>query len=220
MAGFKFEFMMLVACTAFYYRFASDFAGGEEGTGLVIDGIPFASELQMGGVRQQVTGGGTRTKYGVAKVYAAALYLDSRGAASALKQHAGKTPTKKAFFDSVIKGQFAKTLFLQFHRTVESSAVASALSDSLSSRLSKTAVTRFSDALVAVLPGDVSKGTKIFFSCKGEALMMGVGTPVAKQTLKEKGACAALLDVYFGKDPISPALKSGMAAGFAKRFYK
>jgi len=159
--GFRFELVMLLACTAMYYRFASDFAGGEEGEGLVIDGIAFPSEVQMGGVRQQVTGGGTRTKYGVAKVYAAALYLDSRGAASTLKQYAGKTPTKPAFFDSVIKGQFAKTLFLQFHRSVESNAVASALSDSLSSRLSKAGVGRFSDALLAVLPGDVAKGTNM-----------------------------------------------------------
>ena len=39
-----------------------------------IDGIAFPAAIKMGGVQQQLTGGGTRTKYGVAKVYALALY--------------------------------------------------------------------------------------------------------------------------------------------------
>ena len=34
-----------------------------------------------------------------------------------------------------------------------------------------------------------------------------------------KGVCAALFDVYYGKSPVSPAAKEGVAVGFAKRFY-
>ena len=64
----------------------------EVGDGVSIDGAHFPPELKMGGSIQQLTGGGTRTKYNVAKVYAVALYLDSRGAASSLQQYAGAKP--------------------------------------------------------------------------------------------------------------------------------
>ena len=40
-------------------------------------------------------------------------------------------------------------------------------------------------------------------------------------TVKEKGVCAALFDVYYGKSPVSPAAKDGAATGFASRgFYR
>ena len=50
-------------------------AGGSSG-GTTIAGLSFPAALKMGGVAQTLTGGGTRTKYGVAKVYALALYID------------------------------------------------------------------------------------------------------------------------------------------------
>jgi len=216
----RWQLIMIVTCAGLYYRLGSGTGTDDSQGSLAIDGISFPSEVKMGGVVQQVTGGGTRTKYGVAKVYAAALYLDSRGASSALKSYAnGKPPTKQAFFDAVIKGTFAKTLLLQFHRSVDRGAVAGALSDSLKPRLGKKAVEAFREALLSVCPEDVVKGSQLFFMCKGETLHIGLGSPDVKQTIKDKGACAALWDVYYGKDPISAPLKSGMAAGFAQRLY-
>jgi hypothetical protein len=49
-------------------------------------------------------------------------------------------------------------------------------------------------------------------------LSIGEGsTRWAAVTLKEKGLCPALFDVYFGKAPVSPAAKDGVAVGFAER---
>ena len=59
------------------------------GDGVSINGAYFSSDAKMFGTVQQVTGGGTRIKYNVAKVYAVALYIDSRAAASSLKRFAG-----------------------------------------------------------------------------------------------------------------------------------
>ena len=33
----------------------------------------------------------------------------------------------------------------------------------------------------------------------------------------KKGVCSALFDVYYGKQPVSPAAKDGAALGFASR---
>lgn len=58
-----------------------------------------------------------------------------------------------------------------------------------------------------------------FFMCKADTMYMGVGAPATQATLKEKGACAALFDVYLGKAPISAPAKDGIGNGFAKRIY-
>ena len=61
---------------------------------------------------------------------------------------------------------------------------------------------------------------QLYFMCKGaDALYIGEATPSAQANLYEKGACSALLDIYYGKSPISPAAKEGTAAGFAARMY-
>lgn len=212
--------MMIVAALCIAARQFSGATEGKtaEGDGIFIDGAQFPAELKMGGVVQQLTGGGTRTKYNVAKVYAVALYLDSRGAASSLKQFAGKKPAV-SLYTSLVKGNFAKTLYLQFHRSVTAETVAQALSESLSKRLPEAVVEKFKAALLTVCPAEVARGTKLFFMCKGEALMMGAGSADVRSTLKEKGACSALFDVYLGKAPISPAAKEGIGAGFAQRLY-
>ena len=130
------------------------------GDGISIDGAEFPTEIKMGGIRQQLTGGGTRTKYNVAKVYAVSLYLDSRGASSSLKRFAAKKPAA-ALYDAMIKGSFARTLYLQFLRSVSAEQVTEALADSLTKRMSTAAVGKFRDALMSVCPADVSRGTKL-----------------------------------------------------------
>ena len=141
--------------------------GGAAGDGTSIDGLSFPPELIMGGVRQQLTGGGTRTKYGVAKVYAVALYVDSKAASGALKQYAtggGKWDPrvpKLPFYNALIKGPFARTLFLQFHRSVTGKVMAEAMSESLSKRLPARTVNKFHDALLSIVPGGLSKGAKV-----------------------------------------------------------
>ena len=88
-------------------------------------------------------------------------------------------------------------------------------------QLSAGTLAKFRAAFLSALSSDsLAKGTQIYFGCKGESLSIGEGSPSARATLKEKGVCSALFDTYFGKSPVSPAAKDGVAAGFAsRRFY-
>ena len=52
--------------------------------------IYFPDWIKSGGSTRQLTGGGTRYKYGVAKVYALGLYIDEGVASGALSKFAGK----------------------------------------------------------------------------------------------------------------------------------
>jgi len=212
---------VVAALIAFYVR--SMQGGGDAGDGIVIDGATFPGSLKMGGITQQLTGGGTRTKYGVAKVYAVALYVDSAGAASSLKKFASPKPTKDPkFFSALVDGTFSRTLYLQMLRGVASDAMITALEEALSKRLSATALAKFREAFVKALPSDsLAKGAKLYFQCKNGMLSIGEGSPSVGGIVKEKGVCAALFDVYFGKSPVSPAAKDGVASGFASRgFYQ
>ena len=210
--------ILIVGLAAVALRYSMGTGSSEGGDGISIDGIFFPPDLKMGGVLQQLTGGGTRTKYNVAKVYAVALYVDSRGAAGSLKKFAGSAK-QPALYDALATGLFAKTLFLQFHRAVSAQAVAEALAESLAKRVPAATVDKFRVALLKICGEEVAKGAKLYFMCKGEALSMGGGTPDAQATLKEKGTCNAFFDIYLGRAPISAAAKEGMGVGFAQRLY-
>ena len=112
---------VVAALMAFYVRYNGSSA--DTGGGITIDGASFPSELKMGGISQQLTGGGTRTKYGVAKVYAVALYVDTAAASSSLKKFASPKPIKdQKFFQALVDGTYSRTLFLQMLRGVAVSA--------------------------------------------------------------------------------------------------
>ena len=98
----------------------------------------------------------------------------------------------------------------------------SALDEALAKRLPAATVAKFRATFLKALPSEsLAKGAQIFFQCKSGALSIGEGSPAVKATLKEKGVCSALFDVYFGKQPVSAAAKDGVAAGFASRgFYQ
>jgi len=211
--------LLLIGVIAYALGAMDMSSGAAADGGTSIDGAFFPPELKMGGVRQQLTGGGTRTKYGVAKVYAVAAYLDAAGASSSLKKFSGKPKPPAAFYDALAKGTFAKTLYLQFHRAVPAPTVAEALAESLTKRLPPGTVEKFRAALLSVCGAEVAKGAKLYFMCKGETLSLGSGSPSVGATVKEKGTCAALFDVYVGKTPISPAAKDGIGAGFGQRLY-
>ena len=210
-------FALLVALVAAYFMFGGSSGAGGDGT--VIDGLSFPASLRMGYVDQQLTGGGTRTKYGVAKVYAVALYIDAAGAASSLKKFAGKAaPKQPKFYAALIDGTFARTLALQFHRSVSSDAMIGALDEAMAKRLPADTVTKFREALLKALgTGAIAKGAQIYFMCKASTLSIGSGSPSASVSLKAKGVCPALFDTYYGKSPVSPAAKEGAAVGFASR---
>ena len=97
---------------------AADVCGNTQ----AIDGQQFPDWIKSGGSTRQLTGGGTRYKYGVAKVYALGLYIDEGTTTGALSKFAGKEGKQLAadqkFHDAVITGKFGKTMLLQFHRAV------------------------------------------------------------------------------------------------------
>ena len=183
-----------------------------------IDGQQFPDWIKSGGSTRQLTGGGTRYKYGVAKVYALGLYIDEGVASGALAKFAGKDGKQLAadqkFHDAVIQGKFGKTLLLQFHRAVGGEKVAEALKDSLSDKLDAKTLETFKDKLFGVIADGVNKGTKLYFECSGGDVGISVDSLKA-QAKAPSSVCDALLKTYYGKAPVSAQAKEGMAHGFA-----
>eukprot|EP00965_Chrysotila_dentata_P193814 6175983-Pleurochrysis_carterae.AAC.2 len=202
-------------------------------SGLTIDGIKFPPSIKMGGPQLQLVGGGTRLKYNVAKVhltfsiqlptvYAAAVYMHKSGSASAMKQFRDvPSPAlrKKAdFYRSLVAGRFGKALVLIFHRSVAAATVVEALRDSLASRLSRSSLATFREHLLSALGSQVPKGSQLYFSCRADTMHFALDSPQRAAPLKDKTLCSALFDVYLGSSPVSPAIKEGVADGFAARF--
>ena len=183
-----------------------------------IDGQPFPDWIKSGGATHQLTGGGTRYKYGVAKVYAVGLYIDDGAATGALRKFAGEDGTtlekKQVFYDAMIAGKFGKTLLLQFHRSVGGEKVAEALKDSLFDKLDAATLAKFKDTLFGVISGGVAKGTKLYFECGGGDVGISVDSLKAA-AWAPAAVCDALLRTYYGKAPVSAQAKEGMAHGFA-----
>ena len=201
---------LLVAATAH----AADVCSNTQ----AIDGQQFPDWIKSGGATRQLTGGGTRYKYGVAKVYALGLYIDEGVATGALSKFAGKDGKQLAadqkFHDAVIQGKFGKTLLLQFHRAVGGEKVAEALKDSLSDKLDAKTLEAFKDKLFGVIANGVNKGTKLYFECSGGDV--GISVDALKAQAKAPATvCDALLKTYYGKAPVSAQAKEGMAHGFA-----
>ncbi len=183
-----------------------------------IDGQQYP--LELAGGKQVLVGGGTRYKYGMIKVYAVALYVSRATSDKWAVDHRGKSAATLAadasFYESIIKSRSSKSLLLQFHRAVDSGTVAGALKDALTSRLDEPVVKAFHEALERALGGGkVKQGAQIYFTCSDSKVTIGVGSPSAAAVVNEGTVCPALLDVYYGKEPISPSAKDGVAAGVA-----
>ena len=59
-----------------------------------------------------------------------------------------------------------------------------------------------------------ARSTQLYFTCKGpDNVLMVAAQPTGKVSMNEKGACTALLEVYFGKAPISVPAKEVRRAG-------
>jgi hypothetical protein len=187
-----------------------------------IDGRDFPEWVAVDGERQLLTGGGTRYKYRVAKVYALGLYVAEGAVAGALAPFAGKGAkalrADPAFFAAAKTGAFGKTLLLNFHLRVHGDAIAKALKDALTGRLSDAVLEEFRATVESVLEKGTKAGTKLYFFCGTDALGVAVGATTIDASIPAHGAkiCGALMDTYYGSDPVSPQAKAGMAEGFAK----
>jgi len=221
--GFMVEILVVLMVAFAYFHF--DLGSAETGKDTKIDGIPFADTISMAGSSMQFSGGGTRFKFGVAKVYALALYVDTRAAASALKPYAGVKASKlqkdESFYGKIVNGRFPRSMLLTFHRTVDADAIANALRDALSKKLPAKVVSDFQAALGKVTGNSIAVGSTLSFTCAGDVLSIGTGEKApATAKLSQKQVCPALFSVWLGKPPVSPQTKDGIAAGFSQRMYQ
>ena len=138
------------------------------------------------------------------------------GALASFSGKDGKSLSKDAaFFSTVVAGNFGKTLLLQFHRSVDGATVTSALKDSLAKKLEPATLEEFAAALNTVLKDGVQPNTKLYFMCGGDTLGIAAGTTTVAASADAK-VCAALMDTYYGADPVSHQAKDGMARGAAR----
>ena len=112
--------------------------------------------------------------------------------------------------------RFPTSLLLVFHRSVGGEKISEALADSLADKLAADKLEEFSKALFDVLKDGVNAGTKLYFHCDGGKPVGIAVDQVTATATAPKEACFALLQTYYGPDPVSKEAKDGMAAGFAK----
>jgi len=183
-----------------------------------IDGREYPPALRIRGGRQVLVGGGTRAKYGAVKVYALGLYLPEATLGELAKGGFAGKPAKElgpSFFKGLAKPP--ATLLLQFHRSVSPDKVSDALKESLASRLDAKVLGKFHSALAGVLAeSGVPKGLKLYFALDHKGIHIGAGSTAKMVSVPEPQIGRALLDVYYGKSPVSPQIKEGAAVGFEK----
>lgn len=181
-----------------------------------IDGREYPPALRIRGGRQVLVGGGTRAKFGAVKIYALGLYLPEATLDGLAKSGFAGKPAKDlgpSFFQGLAKPP--ATLLLQFHRSVSPDKVSDALKESLASRLDAKVLEKFHTALAGVLAeSGVPKGLKLYFALDGKGVHIGAGSTAKMVSVPEPKIGRALLDVYYGKSPVSPQIKEGAAVGF------
>jgi len=184
----------------------------EPATGLSFKDSLNGQELAGVGVREKKIG---PVKV---KVYGVGMYMDEKSALSDLAEFAGKAvsavKSNQGFFSKIVSGGYGKTIELKMARTVGSETMAAALAEAVLPRMKGDAATvkTFEELLVSGLSGDGSalKGTSLTFGANGSSLEVSINNKkvgdIASATL-----CNAFVDVYLGKDGVSPALKESIA---------
>ncbi|KAL3933528.1 MAG: hypothetical protein SGPRY_000239 [Prymnesium sp.] len=172
--------VLVAVALLFCYQSWSGSAGDS-----VIDGIRFPTELRASGATQKLCGGGTRLKYNVVKVYAVGLYFEPQAVArgsgtDSLKPYAALPSSElvksKGFYEVLVGGKFAKSLLLQFHRSVGADAIAGALKDALAKKVSAGSLEKFSKELGRCLgSSSIPLGGKLSFHCKSDVMQIAFG---------------------------------------------
>ena len=189
-----------------------------------VDGRFFRDEMMLQGTAQSFIGGGTRYKYKYIKIYALGMYVDREAGLPALKE----METEKKF-ELLRMSPWPKSMVLNFHRSVDSATVAGAIKDSLQSSLDQETLIGFHTAITKALTltGGTQVGLKLYFMCNGNNVVVAAEPPEGNAGLKGetvvnggnhglRGLCGALLNVYFGNDPVAPAAKQGIADHLAR----
>lgn len=185
-----------------------DFAPPAPPKNHTIDGITFPDVVPW---NEMFVGGGSRLKYGLVRVYAAALYI----------AHTEVCRTTECLVTEEASSR-DKTLLLTFHRDIDAPAISGALKEALSPKLDKARLGEFEKNLNHAIGKDgVKKGSQLSFSCDVDGMQIS-GRDI--DDLEEEDfhddadadvtVCQALFEVYLGPKPIAPAFKEAVAKAF------
>lgn len=205
---------LLVALVAYAYFFRRAplraGAGGVEPA----TGIAFASAIRSDGKALALLGVGVRVKI-VVNVYAAGFYAEPAAmrAASApfTDAPAAKLASNAKLFDALADSASSKQVVLTFARDVGASKIAEALSAVPGASAKARAEL---EACIVQKNGDLKKGDSLALAWKGrDAVAVKGGAGATLCAFRDRALASGLLQMYLGKDAVSPKLKSSIAHG-------
>ena len=193
--------------------------------------VEFPVKLPVKGSDQPhyLLGAGVRTKtiFGV-KVYAVGLYVEPSAARKALQVYrnaqAKNLEKNPKVAESLLQGDFGKTLRLVMTRDVDAEDMREAFEDSLEPRLRKIAAgvenkERGKQALAKFkgqFESELKEGTDLIFTWQPDGKLHSVINGEYKGAIESRELALALFDIYLGADPISKQAKKNFARGVAE----
>ncbi len=181
--------------------------------------------------RQVLLGCGLRTKTIFAvKVYAFGFYVEPKGAAQALEPWRGKSPKEinedPKFFQTLLNGNFPKSLRWVMKRSVDGDTIADAFQESLEPRLKKLAATatpeerqRAQQALKefkSFFSDELAKKQEVLFTWRPGGRLVTAIDGTVKGEVVSRQLCEALFDIYLGDEPISKSAKRNLVNGLQR----
>jgi hypothetical protein len=152
-------------------------------------------------------------------VYALGLYVDAPAAKRALRSSGLPSPNNQRPFDALVKNSegVEKTLRLVItSNLVKRAAFVSTLEERLGPALRKVGEGKTFDAFAGLFDGVTFKsGTEVVFSTKAGGKLQTRIDGRDMPALASRALCEALLDIYLGKDPVSPDAKRAFGDGLA-----
>jgi hypothetical protein len=152
-------------------------------------------------------------------VYALGLYVDGPGAKRALRSAGTPSPNNQRAFDALVSGceGVERTLRLVITTNLlKRSTFVSTLEERLGPALRKAGEAKTFDAFASLFDGvDFKSGTEVVFSTKGGGKLSTRIDGKEKASLASRALCESLLDIYLGKDPVSPDAKKAFGEGLA-----
>lgn len=163
-----------------------------------------------------LSGVGVRKKYGIAKVYAFALYVDAKAIAPALAAWHGKNADQlrddDAFYDALIAAPAEKLVVMTFVRTVSGEKMMDALDDALGRGVAENDPVRrtFLDMWTEEIKN--KEEVAIGFGPAGEVTVYRSGKVTGQ--VSSKDLATALLRSWLGTETVSDDIREGAAERF------
>ncbi|GAB5357726.1 hypothetical protein AAMO2058_000399200 [Amorphochlora amoebiformis] len=171
----------------------------------------------------ELVGVGARAKWGI-KVYAAGMYADKKRAKVLLSRWRRVPPERlnidPEFTDDFKKGDFDKAVIMKMTRRIPSSMLLKAIDTSVNPRLQNSErkiLPRFNSIVHNALNKiNIHRDTQIrMHVARKGTLSVSVDSNPPKE-LKHVPLCRAIIDMYVGADPVSPAAKKDICVGVSR----